>query len=247
MRQKSPTSNPLRVFRASELAGDGSGRGRSGHPESPQVEADSPSGKRMRKESSISLKARAVRYLSIREYSRDELFRKLAPYAQQASRMTDPGPYQTADSEGSQGRAGSDNIAAARDGSFDPDVLNALLDELEREGWQSDERFARSLEHTHRSRFGNRRIAYSMRERGLDDELIRESLDRLKDSEPQRAWEVWQKRFARLGLPTESREYARQARFLANRGFSAEIVSRILSGRYEPDVDTDAGSGESSG
>lgn len=153
---------------------------------------------RQSRTSGPGLKARAVRYLSVREHSRQELARKLAAYA------------------------------------MEPDEVQAVLDELQQEGWQSDERFAQSFEHHQSVRFGARRIASTMRERGLDDDLIRQSIDRLQSSESQRAWQVWQKRFGSNGLPSDPKEHSRQARFLLSRGFDAGIVNKILAGRHDP-------------
>lgn len=147
------------------------------------------------------LKARAVRLLSLREHSREELRRKLTPHAP------------------------------------DPMMLDALLDELEQEGWQSDERFVRSFEHRQVSRFGVRKITAAMRERGVGDSLVAETAERLGRSELQRAWVVWQKKFGAQGLPAEPRDHARQARFLAGRGFAGETVAKILSGRFMPSED----------
>ncbi|AWB32876.1 hypothetical protein DBV39_03135 [Orrella marina] len=244
MRPKYPKNNPPGVLRASELTGDESGQNKAGNPDPSLNERHKPLDKKARKGSDISLKARAVRYLSIREYSRDELFRKLSPYARKMSLKPQSDTRQDGDLEvgasirDEDARTGMTEVVRSTGDSdsdsgehpFDSTVLDALLDELEREGWQSDARFAHALEHSHRGRFGSRRIAYSMRERGLDDELIRESLDRLKDSEPQRAWQVWRKRFGQKGLPTDSREYARQARFLASRGFGGMLLPGSFRG-----------------
>jgi len=147
----------------------------------------------------ITLKARAVRWLSLREHSRKELERKLAAYSQ------------------------------------DPQEVENVLMDLEKEGWQSDQRFVEAFESSKSQRHGSRLIADSLRERGIDEHLIRESMQRLKESEEQRAWQVWQKKFASTGMPSDAKEYARQARFLASRGFDAAVVRKVLSGKFQPD------------
>ncbi len=115
----------------------------------------------------------------------------------------------------------------------DQDRLEQVLDELEREGWQSDHRFVQSFERTNLERYGSVRIAMAMRERGVGEELVRESLERMKETETERAWTVWNKRYGQQGLPADPKAYAKHARFLAARGFSGEVVSKILSGRFE--------------
>jgi len=55
---------------------------------------------------------------------------------------------------------------------------------------------------------------------------ILDAADQLKESEFDRAMEIWRKKFdAPYANPSE---YAKQARFLASRGFSGEIVGRVL-------------------
>lgn len=113
----------------------------------------------------------------------------------------------------------------------DEAMLEQVLDELESAGWQSDDRYAGAVVRSSAERFGMRRVAQKLREGGVDSELAQEALEKLRESEPTRALAVWEKRFGRTGLPSEPREYARQARFLAARGFSADIVRKILSGQ----------------
>jgi regulatory protein len=60
-------------------------------------------------------------------------------------------------------------------------------------------------------------------------------LQQLRDSELQRAASLWQRRFGTL--PSDERERARQARFLAGRGFSGEAIRRVLSGIPVPPAD----------
>ena len=53
-----------------------------------------------------------------------------------------------------------------------------------------------------------------------------EASQSLKDSELERATEVWRRKFSEP--PADATEKARHARFLAQRGFSAEVISRVL-------------------
>ncbi|ANN66419.1 recombination regulator RecX [Bordetella bronchialis] len=137
-----------------------------------------------------SLKARAVGYLSRREYARSELARKLAPHAD------------------------------------DPAVLDALLDDLEREGWLSTRRFAESLVHRRAERQGAARIVQELRQHGVDESQIGELRDTLRATEYDRAVAVWNKRYGER--PTDRAAYAKQARFLASRGFAHDVIRRVL-------------------
>jgi len=50
----------------------------------------------------------------------------------------------------------------------------------------------------------------------------------LKATELERAQAVWQKKFG--ALPTNALEAARQMRFLATRGFGADVIRRAVKG-----------------
>jgi regulatory protein len=104
--------------------------------------------------------------------------------------------------------------------------LQQLLDELERENWLSNERYALSLVNRRASRQGSRRIVQELRQHGLGDEIITRIDEDLRGTELERAREVWVKKFG--VAPADAKDYARQFRFLASRGFSAECLRRIL-------------------
>jgi regulatory protein len=108
------------------------------------------------------------------------------------------------------------------------DDLNALLDEFERRGWLSDERYARMRANARAGRYGNSRIAHELRERGVAEELINSTLGELEQGELARARAVWAGRFS--ALPTDGKERSRQARFLQQRGFGWEAIRAVLRG-----------------
>jgi regulatory protein len=105
-------------------------------------------------------------------------------------------------------------------------AIEALLDQLESQGLLSTERFVASVLHRRAPRLGAARLRQELRAKGVPDEAMRDSLQGLAESEEARARDVWQRRF---GSPAaDQREQARQGRFLLARGFSGEVVRRIL-------------------
>jgi len=108
----------------------------------------------------------------------------------------------------------------------DADEVEAVLDALEKEGWLSTERFAQSLVHRRASRQGAARIVQELRQHGVDDNQVAELRDQLRATEYDRALEVWKKRFD--SKPADRAAYAKQARFLASRGFAHDVIRRIL-------------------
>jgi regulatory protein len=109
---------------------------------------------------------------------------------------------------------------------LEADDLSALLDDLQKRGWLSD---ARALEQTVRirsARFGTQRIAHELRQKGFSDELISAALPQLKEGELEAARNVWQKKFSLP--PQDQKEKAKQVRFLQARGFSMDVIFRVM-------------------
>lgn len=109
----------------------------------------------------------------------------------------------------------------------DPAQLETLLDDLERGNWLSHERFAESLIHRRAPRHGWRRVMQELRQHDLPEETLTEAAEALQSTEMERAREVWHKRFGTP--PEEPKEYARQLRYMAARGFTADTVRRVLA------------------
>lgn len=109
-----------------------------------------------------------------------------------------------------------------------PEALVAVLDELEKGGWQSDERFAAAFGHHKSHKQGAALVAQGMRQKGVSDALIAQTLQNLSATEQTRAHSVWEKKFAREGRPNDARSWARQARFLASRGFGSADIRKVL-------------------
>jgi regulatory protein len=109
-----------------------------------------------------------------------------------------------------------------------PEKLETLLDSLEGEGWLSDSRFAESLVHRRASRLGASRIVGELKRHAVGQTLIEEASAQLRETELTRAQAVWRKKFGQL--PETPAERAKQARFLASRGFSGATIGKILKG-----------------
>ena len=148
-----------------------------------------------------SLQARALGWLAQREQSRSELRRKLLRAA-----------LQTQDTEAEP----ADDIAGQ---------IERLLDALQAQGLLSEVRFVESRVRVRAPGLGTRRIQMELARHGL--KLPAQPLQQLRDSELQRATQLWQRRFG--ASAQDARERARQMRFLAGRGFSGEVIRRVLA------------------
>jgi len=161
----------------------------------------------------LSLKGRALQWLAQREHSRLELRRKLLRRLREDARRDD---------------TGAQGLPA--DGHAE---VESVLDWLQAHRYLSDERFVESRVHARASRFGNLRIHQELSQHGV--ELTPAIVSELRDSEKARAREVQQRKFG--SPPATPADRARQARFLAGRGFSAEVVWQVLRGAVDHDDD----------
>lgn len=111
--------------------------------------------------------------------------------------------------------------------------LESLLNELTTSGLLSDARYVQTRVSARAARLGDARLAYELRSKGVAEDLVGAALAAGED-ELTRAGRVWQRRFA--GRPTaDAAERARQMRFLAGRGFSADTIRRLLRTPLEDD------------
>lgn len=109
---------------------------------------------------------------------------------------------------------------------FGLEAIRPTLDAFEEKGWLSDRRFAESWIADHRARHGRIRLAYDLRQRGVNETLIEAALDANPDGELERARQVWEKKFG--APPRDAAEKAKQMRFLQGRGFTPEIIRRAM-------------------
>jgi regulatory protein len=143
----------------------------------------------------LSLKGRALRYLSQREHSRAELARKLAPHAQDAGEVS------------------------------------RVLDELQSRGFIDHQRVAESVVHRRSSKLGVLRIKQELQAIGIEPQHAESALEQLRATELQRARDVWRRKFD--GVAADAAGRAKQARFLAARGFGGDVIRKVLLGDDE--------------
>jgi regulatory protein len=111
-----------------------------------------------------------------------------------------------------------------------PDDADQQVDDvlawLQDKGYFSEQRFVESRVHVRESRYGNLRIRQELAQHGVT--LDADQAQRLKETELARAHEVWVRKFGAAATDPAGR--AKQQRFLAGRGFSAEVIRRVVKG-----------------
>ena len=174
----------------------------------------------------LSLKGRALQLLAQREHSRLELRRKLLRRLRDDRRRDGAAQAAQASTAASDPAPSVDPLDLAAE-------VDAVLDWLHAHRYLSDERFVESRVHARSARYGNLRIRQELSQHGLA--LTPVLSGELRDSERARAVEVQQRKFG--GPPASLHERARQARFLSGRGFSPDVVRRVLRAAGQRDTD----------
>ncbi len=101
--------------------------------------------------------------------------------------------------------------------------LQALLDQLEERKQLSNERFAEQRAHVLARKYGPARIRHDLKAKGISPELV----DRVSAAgELETARAILQRRYRAPAATREER--ARRARFLQGRGFSSDVIHRLL-------------------
>lgn len=123
-------------------------------------------------------------------------------------------------------------------------ALAAALDELQAKGFIDEQRVLASVLNRSAAKLGTARIQQELHKKGLAPQAVADALAALRATELERAQAVWRKKFH--GAPADASAYAKQARFLAARGFSSELVRRLLSqAGHPPSAQSDADEYES--
>jgi regulatory protein len=109
-----------------------------------------------------------------------------------------------------------------------PGELAAALDFLQAKDFINENRVVESVVNRRASKLGASRIKQELQSKGVDGQSIQDAMLGMRESEVERAREVWRKKF---GTPAEdAAARAKQVRFLISRGFAAEAVLLVVKG-----------------
>lgn len=162
----------------------------------------SDDGEAEKKDAAQKLRNKALRLLTTREHSREELMRKLAQA--KARRAQD----------------------AARLPAADKDDIERLADDLAAQGWQSDERYAEAIVRRFAGQASRRYIAEKLAQSGIKKDVAQTALEALDQDEMEIARTLWARRFG--DTPKDDKDRQRQIRFLLSRGFHLGDAFKIV-------------------
>ena len=119
----------------------------------------------------------------------------------------------------------TDKLTAAQ---ASPEEVEQALAQLEAKGLVNDARVVETLVNRRSGKLGASRLRQELQAKGVSAELVAETMTGLKGTELARAKAVWQKKFGQLAATSAERN--KQARFLASRGFSGDVVRQVVAG-----------------
>lgn len=176
-----------------------------------------------------ALKSRALRWLAQRDHGRAELERKLVTHARALARLAEQAAATSGAETGEFGEPGFGGLE-------EPELrrrVELVLDQLAAAGLLNEARMAEAMLNARAPRFGERRLRQTMQQRGLEPALVDASLASVRDTELERARALWLRRFDGPGATPAER--VRQMRFLVGRGFSSEVIRRVIKGAVADD------------
>ncbi len=108
-----------------------------------------------------------------------------------------------------------------------PEDIEETLSRMVELGLLDDRRFAAAWVRGKARGRGAARLRHDLMQRGVSRDIIEEALlAETPGSELERARGLWRSRYG--SVPADRREWARQARFLQSRGFSADVIRTLL-------------------
>ena len=111
--------------------------------------------------------------------------------------------------------------------SADAAEVDRVLDIVQEQGLLSEDRLVEGFIRTRAARYGPARLRHELLQKGVTQERIDTALRLYARDEYAAARALWLKRFK--AAPVDAREWARQARFLGVRGFSHEVIRKVLA------------------
>ena len=96
------------------------------------------------------------------------------------------------------------------------------------EGFLSEARYTDINARRLSARYGARRVGATLKQKGVKEELIAETITQLAESDFARARALWLRKFGEP--PVGATEKNKHFRFLQSRGFGFDVIKRVIAG-----------------
>ena len=111
--------------------------------------------------------------------------------------------------------------------SDDLELIKRLLDEMVAKKFINEERYIENFIYTKSKKFGSQKVKYLLQNKVNDQSLVNQIYAESQIDEFKLAQQIWQRKFA--SPATESKERAKQIRFMLSRGFSLELILKLMA------------------
>ena len=111
---------------------------------------------------------------------------------------------------------------------FEKSEIEAAADWCHAQGFLNETRFAESTSRRLGAKYGAQRVAHTLRQKGVAEDEVSAAISTLKESEPDRARALWNRKFGRIAASAD--EKSRQIRYLQSRGFGFAIIKQVIAG-----------------
>ena len=121
----------------------------------------------------------------------------------------------------------SEFISRLTSAEFGKEDVEAAADWCHEQGFLNETRFTESASRRLGAKFGAKRVAQTLRQKGVAEEQVSAAVLTLNESEQDRARALWTRKFGKIAESAD--EKFRQIRYLQSRGFSFSTVKLVLA------------------
>lgn len=122
----------------------------------------------------------------------------------------------------------SEFISKLTAAEFGRDDVEAAADWCHEQGFLNETRFAEAASRRLGAKFGAKRVAHTLRQKGVAEEQVSAAMLTLNESEQDRARALWTRKFGNVAESAD--EKSKQIRYLQSRGFSFAIIKLVITG-----------------
>lgn len=116
---------------------------------------------------------------------------------------------------------------------FSPEEIEEVTAWCAAEGFLNETRFAEGKARSLSARYGAKRVGITLKQKGVAEEVIAETISELKETDLARARAMWTHKF---GEPAKiANERNKQIRYLQSRGFGFDVIKRVINGAVDED------------
>ncbi len=116
---------------------------------------------------------------------------------------------------------------------FTADEIESVTAWCADEGFLNEARYAEGKARTLGNRYGAKRVGATLKQKGVDEEVVAAAVAELKETDFARARAMWLRKFGEVATNPNDRN--KQVRYLQSRGFAFDVIKKVIANL--PDAD----------